>query len=949
MFFKQSKLVKRIIFFLFFLFMTDMLKANFESWLTYNEGSVVETFTFENSLSEKKNESGIFLNVEETLEFKFNVPEDGLYTMILEYKINSDQVLPTLISISWENKELTSYLPALWADESKEYPHDRYGNEIVPRQIKIDNFHKEYIKDYSSLSSLPYVFELKKGENSFKVKNISQPITIKSFTLFKYEPLQSYDQYFLDTPKVQIEDTNVYIEIEAEDYNVKTDSFVRPGNQQDPSIHPYETHIRKLNIIDGASWNKVGQRITWTFEVENPGMHYIVFRYSQSINAGISTFRNIYIDEKIPFYEAASYKFPYTGNKYQNILFKDETTNEPFGIWLDKGVHTISLEVDATPLNNIVFELKRIMNDINQTGLEIRKITGGVVDRNRKWDMELYFPGIVQKFENWANQIDNIYNDLEILYNQKPASLVNLKIASDNIRDLLKDPSKIPTQLSKLNEGFSSASNLISETIDILSVQSLTLDRIYILSSPYLPENDVGLFKRFIEGIKRFFYSFFPRNKEYMAVNDKKSDELLVWVNRPIQYVEMLQQMTDSDFTQKTGINIRFSVMPNEQRLILANAANVNPDIALGISNYIPYDLAIRGAVQDLTEFEDFWEYISKEYNLETLIPYFVEGKVYGVTETQDFYVLFYRNDILESLNLEIPQTWEDVQLTMSTLYRNSMNFYLPMAGWTGLKPFYTTAPFIFQSEGRLYTEDGLKTAINEENSIKGFEIMTKVFTIYSISQSVPNFYNEFRYGRIPLGVSNFTTYVMLMTAAPEIAGQWGIALSPGIKNEKGEILRYQVGSDRADVIFANSTKKQEAWEFLKWWLSKDTQVEYAYRMQTRYGPEYMWNTANMVAFEELAFPEEHKKIILEQWEWIKEIPRHPAGYMVEREISNAWTDVVMNGEEIRIAIDKAAITANREILRKMEEFGYIKNGEVVRNYKIPTIEDIIDEVERNR
>lgn len=947
--FKQSKLVKRIIFFLFFLFMTDMLKANFESWLTYNEGSVVETFTFENSLSNKKNESGIFINVEETLEFTFNVPEDGLYTMVLEYKINSDRVLSTIISISWENKELTSYLPALWADESKEYPRDRYGNEIVPRQIKIDNFHKEYIKDYSSLSSLPYVFELKKGKNSFKVKNISQSITIKSFTLLKYEPLQSYDQYFLDTPKIRIEDTNVYIEIEAEDYNVKTDSFVRPGNQQDPSIHPYKTYIRKLNIIDGSSWNKVGQRINWTFELESSGMYYMVFRYSQSINEGISTFRNIYIDGKIPFYEATSYKFPYTGIKYQNILFKDETINKPFGIWLDKGIHTISLEVDATPLDNIIFELKRIMNDINQTGLEIKKITGGIVDRNRKWDMELYFPGIVQKFENWANQIDNIYNDLEILYDQKPAALVNLKIASDNIRNLIEEPSKIPAQLSKLNEGFSSASNLISETIDILSVQPLTLDRIYILSSPYLPEDDINLFKRFIEGIKRFIYSFFPRNKEYMVANNKKFDELLVWVNRPIQYVEMLQQMTDSDFSQKTGINVRFSVMPNEQRLILANAANISPDIALGISNYIPYDLAIRGAVQDLTEFEDFWEYISKEYNLETLIPYFVEDKVYGVTETQDFYVLFYRNDILESLNLEIPQTWEDVQLTMSTLYRNSMNFYLPMAGWTGLKPFYTTVPFIYQSGGRLYTDDGLKTAINEENSIKGFEIMTKLFTIYSVSQSVPNFYNEFRYGRIPLGVSNFTTYVMLMTAAPEIAGQWGITLSPGIKNEKGEILRYQVGSDRADVIFANSTKKQESWEFLKWWLSKDTQVEYAYRMQTRYGPEYMWNTANMAAFEELSFPEVHKKIILEQWEWIKEIPRHPAGYMVEREISNAWTDVVMNGEGIRIAIDKAAITANREILRKMEEFGYIKDEEVVRNYKIPTIEDIIDEVEKSK
>ena len=70
---------------------------------------------------------------------------------------------------------------------------------------------------------------------------------------------------------------------------------------------------------------------------------------------------------------------------------------------------------------------------------------------------------------------------------------------------------------------------------------------------------------------------------------------------------------------------------------------------------------------------------------------------------------------------------------------------------------------------------------------------------------------------------------------------------------------------------------------------------------------------------------------------------------MLEREISNAWTDVVMNGEGIRIAVDKAAITANREIIRKMEEFGYIKDGKVVKTYQIPSIENIKAEVEKSK
>jgi ABC-type glycerol-3-phosphate transport system substrate-binding protein len=255
----------------------------------------------------------------------------------------------------------------------------------------------------------------------------------------------------------------------------------------------------------------------------------------------------------------------------------------------------------------------------------------------------------------------------------------------------------------------------------------------------------------------------------------------------------------------------------------------------------------------------------------------------------------------------------------------------------------------LFQSGGSIYSKDGLTTTINSEETIKGFELMSDLFNVYSVAQNAPNFYNNFRYGTMPIGVSNFGTYVMLMNAAPEIAGQWDIALSPGVKDKDGNIQRYQVGSDRADVIFENSSKKEQSWEFLKWWLSKDVQIKYAYALQTKFGPEYMWNTANMAAFEELPFPEKDKKVILEQWKYIKEVPPHPAGYMAEREISNAWTDIVMNGKSIRTTVDKAALVVNREINLKLEEFGYMKDGKVIREYNIPTVEDIRKQVKESK
>ena len=55
------------------------------------------------------------------------------------------------------------------------------------------------------------------------------------------------------------------------------------------------------------------------------------------------------------------------------------------------------------------------------------------------------------------------------------------------------------------------------------------------------------------------------------------------------------------------------------------------------------------------------------------------------------------------------------------------------------------------------------------------------------------------------------------------------------------------------------------------------------------------------------------------------EIYRHPALYAVEREISNAWNNVVIDGTPARIALDNAASEINREFRRKLEEFGYLR------------------------
>jgi ABC-type glycerol-3-phosphate transport system substrate-binding protein len=143
-------------------------------------------------------------------------------------------------------------------------------------------------------------------------------------------------------------------------------------------------------------------------------------------------------------------------------------------------------------------------------------------------------------------------------------------------------------------------------------------------------------------------------------------------------------------------------------------------------------------------------------------------------------------------------------------------------------------------------------------------------------------------------------------------------------------------------AIFGDTAHPQEAWQFLKWWLSKETQSRFVFQVLSTYGLEYLILPSNRFAFEDVPLPHEDKEAIREQWEWLQEVPRSPATYILEREISNIWNRVVLEGRPIRVAVDDAVQRINREILRKMEEFGYVVNGRKVREYEIPDLEKIL-------
>ena len=344
-----------------------------------------------------------------------------------------------------------------------------------------------------------------------------------------------------------------------------------------------------------------------------------------------------------------------------------------------------------------------------------------------------------------------------------------------------------------------------------------------------------------------------------------------------------------------------------------------------------------------MAQFEDFRD-AAKPYEPGFFLTGTIGDSVYSMPETMNFWVMVYRTDVMNKLGLEAPKTMDEVIDILPELNMRGLDFYYPASGMLAMRNFHGTTPLVVQNGGSLYYGTAAEgTALGEEEAVKGFTALTDLFTVYDMPINIDNFYQHFRNGDMPIGIADYGVYNLLTNAAPELAGSWEIAVAPGTLQEDGTIDSSTCGCAEATVIFkSDSDREKKAWEFVKWWSSTEVQAEFGQTIQITYGDEYMWPTANMEAFMQLPWDSDHKEVIREFASNVVDVARVPGTYLLEREMSNAFNDIVVNGQNEQTRIDKAVKVINREIERKLEEFGYIdSNGNVIEEYKIPTIDSI--------
>ena len=892
----------------------------------------------------KNADRALRLHYGDQVTLKVTAPKDGLYALLFDYYSYNPQetpdrqaVLPDRLGLMVDG-EYPFYecrnvkLEATWI-RATEASYDRYGDEMVALPAKAEQWELKYLMDGTYRRTTPFLLQLAAGDHDLTMIVKEGTFLLGAVTLCKQPQIPAYEGS-------QRADGDALIVIQGEEFTSANDSSVHANMEYDVAVDPYEVEHTRLNTIDSDAFDTAGQSLTYNFIAEKDGWYNIAMNYRQSDKTDFPVFVDVFVDGEVPSTAFEAYPLAYSAS-WQTQSLLDSKGNR-LSVWLTAGEHSLTFRLTIAPIREVMEALDEIMYGVNDLALEITRVAGTNADQYRDLRLSRYIPGLEDSLRGYAARLRTLENRYVPYSNSDSnvAVMASMLIAARQLESLAENPDEIPYRISELSSSSNSANQYLANTIDTLLQNKLAIDRIYICQEntvlPAAPGGGTSLAKN----LQRFSSSF---TSQRYSTSNTDPDHLQVWVNRSNQYVQIMQKLIDEDFTAKTGIKVDLSIMPDQTKLILANSSGNSPDVATGINYTIPYELAIRGALKDLTQFEDFRE-VASVYEPGFFLTGCIGESVYSMPETMNFWVLFYRTDVLEKLGIEPPDTITDVIDLLPELQMRGLNFYYPTAGMLSMRNFHGTTPLLVQNGGSLYyatAQEG--TALGSRESVKGFRTLTDLFTIYNMPVNVDNFYQHFRNGDYPIGIADFYTYNLIRNAAPELDGSWAIRLIPGTVQEDGSISRATCGCSDSTVIFKSTQEREsQAWAFIRWWSSTEVQSKFGRMTQSIYGDEYIWPTANIEAFKLLPWDTEDKQVVEQFAANVIDVARVPGTYMLEREMSNAFNDICVNGANEQTRIDKAVKTINREIRRKLEEFGYIDaEGNTITEYKIPTIERV--------
>ncbi|MBQ0001700.1 MAG: extracellular solute-binding protein [Clostridiales bacterium] len=917
---------------------TYTIYANANEGKSYPQKDIaVDVLGYSEGEEVKEVEEGLFTDSTSKVSWIVDVPEEGLYNILLDYYpvesrgVKVERALYINDELPFEDAANMTF-GRIFTDAAAPRV-DNQGNEIRPSQKEILDWQSAYCRDDMGYITEPYEFYFKKGENTLSFVGVNEPMIIGGLTLKAITPKQTYAEYkdACSGSEASGEGRTYSQILQGEDSVRRSDpSLYAKYDRSSPTTSPYSVTKTVLNYTGGDAWRSSGQWIEWNFSVPEDGYYHFMIKGRQNYDRGSVSCRRVLIDGEVPFKELDAVAFPYE-NDWNCMELADES-GTPYQVYLEKGDHTIRLEATLGTLGGILESLEDSTFRLNQIYRQLLVYVGANPDQYRDYNIQQVYPDVIKAMDLESLRLFKIVDDMVAYSGQKAGNIATAQTIAQQLERFVQKPNKITLEFTTFKDNITAlgtASLGMSETR--MDVDYITVSGVDVKNK----KEKAGILASAAHEVKSFIASFIV---DYNAVGDVydegASDDIIkVWVLTGRDQGTILKAMVDDTFTPDSGIKVNVEVVAQDA-VLNAVMAGRGPNVILSAGADQPVNYALRGSAENLAQFPDLQD-VLKDFTPSSYEQYRLDDAIYGIPETQTFNVMFYREDVMEELGLELPNTWKELIELLPTIQGNNLSIGIPTAAGSSTTSVATNAAManypdlslyftlLYQYGGDMYNENGTRTTVDTEAGVKAFDDYTRYFNDYGIPV-VFDFVSRFRSGEMPIGIMPYSIYNTLMVSAPEIRGLWDFTVIPGTPQPDGTIDRsaFITGSASMMITTESQDLKNKSWEFMKWWASQDTQVRFGREIEALLGSSARYATANKSAFANLAWSAKDIKVLNEQWEQTVGIREVPGGYFTGRHISNAIRKVINDKDDARETIIDYSIKIDEEIKKKRTEFG---------------------------
>nr|AGS52053.1 N-acetyl-D-glucosamine ABC transport system, sugar-binding protein [uncultured bacterium contig00008] len=613
------------------------------------------------SILENFENTGRALRTEEDsyVEYTVNVERAGLYFMHIEYFPLPSRGIPIERSF-----EINGEIPFLGADrltfarvwgDGGPVRTDNQGNEIRPQQVELPRWESTWFMDSQGYITEPYSFYFREGENTISLTGINEPMAIRALSINAPVRTQSYREFLasLDINRYRNTDRNFSLVIQGEDAVRRSDpSLYAIYDRSSGATEPASVAAIRLNMIGGERWRVAGQWIEWEFDVPENGMYRISIKGRQNYNRGYVSNRTVMLNGQVLSQELSAVPFIYN-NKWSYTTLNDGQGD--LLLPLERGPNTLRLQATLGEMGELLNIMEESVYRLNSIYRKILVLTGPEPDLYRDYRIDAVYPDVIEAMALESKILYKLVDDLTRYSGERSGEAAVALTIANQLELFVNRPDKIPRSLINFKYNISS----LGDSLLALSQAPLDIDYIVIsaedASVPRIREN---FFVAASHEIRSFLASFFV---DYTNLGDvyQGNDVIEVWILAGRDQSTILKSMIDDTFTPSTGIRVNVKLVAADA-VMPAVVAGTGPDMVLTVPQGDVVNYAIRNAVVDISKLPGYQDVI-KELNYSVIVPFEFMGGVYGLPETQYYHVMYYRKDILEELDIELPDTWDDL------------------------------------------------------------------------------------------------------------------------------------------------------------------------------------------------------------------------------------------------------------------------------------------------